>query len=145
MNIDELKTTWAKDSIISEMDLSREALRTPQLHSKYIDLLIDSKMKLATRKHDLARMQNLKSRYYRGELSKDELLQYELVQWQYNKPLKSEMDSVLDADEDCILIKGKIEYFDMMVYFLESIMKSIASRGWDIKAAIEFKKFQAGG
>lgn len=144
MNIDELKESWAKDSIISEFDLSREALRVPQLHSKYIDLLIGSKMNLAKRKHDLARMQNLKARYYRGELSKDELSQYNLVQWQYNKPLKSEMDSFLDADEDCILIKGKIEYFEMMVYFLESIMKSIASRSFDIKNSIEFKKFQAG-
>ena len=144
MNLDELKAEWAKDSIIKENDLNREALRTPQLHSKYLELLINAKMKLAKLKHDLARVEQFKIRYWKGELTKEELTEYNLPQWQYNKPLKSELESMLAADEDCILIKNKMDYCEMMIYFLESVMNAIKSRGWDIRNAVEYLKFQAG-
>ena len=144
MNIDELKAEWANDSEIRETELTRESLRTPHLHSKYLDLLVNAKMKAAAYRHDLARMQQFKTRYYKGELTKDELTQHNLQQWQYNKPLKSEMEGLLDADADCIKIKQKIDYVDLMVFQLDSIMNAIKGRGWDIRNAIEFLKYQQG-
>lgn len=144
MNLEELKQSWKSDTKINELDLSRESLKTPHLHSKYLDLLIDAKRRTSKTRHDLARMQQFKGRYYRGELSKDELKEYGLPQYQFNAPLKSQMESVLDADEDCIKIKENIEELETMVYMLEAIMKSIYSRSFDIKNSIEFTKFQAG-
>lgn len=143
-NIDELKQMWASDSQIKETELARESLRTPHLHSKYLDMLINAKMKVSAYQHDLARMQLFKARYYKGELTKDELLEYGLPQWQYNKPLKSEMDGLLDADADCIKIRQKIDYVTLMVFQLEQIMNAIKGRGWDIRNAIEFLKYQSG-
>lgn len=144
MKIDEIKDMWEEDTIIDETRLAKESLKSPQLHSKYLNLLIDSKIRVAAYKHDLARKQLLKARYWRGELTKAELEENNWPQWQYNKPLKSELENMLDADDDCIKIKNKIEYFEIMIQQLDSIMGSIKSRSFDIKNAIDFVKFQAG-
>lgn len=142
--LSEIKADWSKDSKINDLDLSREALRGPSLHSKYLDLLVDAKRQTAKHRHDLAKMQALKVRYWNGLLSKAELEQYGLPQYQYAKPMKAEIDSKLAADDDCIDIQEKIDELEIIIYTLESIMKSIASRGWDIRNAIEWNKFQAG-
>lgn len=144
MNLDEIQQNWKKDCSINELDLSRESLKIPHLHSKYIDLLVGAKRQVSRAGHDLARMQHVKSKYYKGELTKAELEGYELIPYQFNKPLKSEMEAILDADEDCIKIKENIEGLGIMIYFLESVMKSIQSRSFDIKNSIEWGKFQAG-
>lgn len=145
MNIEELKKEWKRDAQINELDLSREALKVPQLHSKYIDLFTDAKRKFTRKKHDLARMQQFKARYYRGELTKAELVEYNLAQYQLNKVLNSQMEAVLAADEDCIKIAEEIEELEIIVFFLEGVMRSIYSRSFDIKNSIAFSVFQAGG
>lgn len=144
MSLDEIKAEWKKDTVINEHDLSRESLKSPHIHSKYIDMLVDAKRKVSRKKHDLARMQQFKTRYFSGLLTKDELIEYNLPQYQYSKPLKSDMAGVLDADEDCIKIKEEIEECELIVFFLDNVMKSIYSRSFDIKNSIEFSKFQAG-
>lgn len=144
MNLDSLKDEWKKDTVINQLDLSRESLKTPHVHSKYVDLLVDAKRKVSRKRHDLARMQQFKTRYFNGLLTKEELKEYDLPQYQYSKPLKSEMQNMLDADEDCIKIKEEIEECELIVFFLENVMKSIYSRSFDIKNSIEFSKFQAG-
>lgn len=145
MNLEEMKREWKVDANINELDLTRESLKVPKLHSKYIDMYVDSKRKFSRKKHDLARMQQFKARYYRGELSKAELTEYGLPQYQLNKPLNSQMDAVLAADEDCIKISEEIDEIELQIIFLEGVMKSIYSRSFDIKNSIEFAKFQAGG
>ena len=144
MNIDELKEMWAEESVIVQTDLTRESLRSPHLHSKYLDILINAKMRAAAYRHDLARLHLLKSRYWKGELTKEELAEQGWPQYQYNKPLKSEVDGMLDADAECIKIKTKIEYLELMIFQLDSIMNAIKSRGWDIRNAIDFLKYQSG-
>lgn len=144
MNIDLLKAEWKDDTKINQLDLSRESLKTPHIHSKYIDLLVDAKRKVSRKNHDLARMHQFKKRYWAGQLSKEELIDYGLPQYQLNAPLKSQVDSMLDADEDCIKIKEEIEECELIVFFLENVMKSIYSRSFDIKNSIDFSKFQAG-
>ena len=52
---------------------------------------------------------------------------------------------LLDGDELLGKIAIKIEYVETHIYFLESVMNGIKSRGWDIKNAIEYKRFLAGG
>ena len=49
-----------------------------------------------------------------------------------------------DGDDDLIKMTVRISYLEDMVYATESIMKSISSRGWDIKNSIEWKKFISG-
>lgn len=144
MNLEELKSMWESDSKISESNISSESLRIPQLHSKYLNMLVDCKAKLMKREYDLHVLIRLKTRYYNGELTKDELTETGWDQWQYNKPLKSELGAILDADQDIFQRKAKIEYLKIMVFFLDSVMVSMKGRSFDIKNAIEWSKYLAG-
>ena len=144
MKLSEIQDEWIKDSSIDELNLGRESTRVPVLHSKYLVQL--SKVKLQHRKaeSDYYSTRRLKYRYYRGEMTKEELTVLEWSQFQGNKPLKNEMDEFLTVDYDLVLYQDKIEYFKTVMYQLEQIIRSLNSRTWDIKNAIEWNKFTNG-
>jgi hypothetical protein len=145
MKLTDIQREWERDAVVNETELGREALRVPLLHSKYITYL--SKVKLLQRKaeSDYYNTRRLKYRYYRGEMSRDELDAAGWYQFQGNKPLKNEMDEFLQCDKDLIELQDKIEYHKTVVYTLEQIVRSINSRSWDIKSAIEWVRFTNGG
>ena len=57
---------------------------------------------------------------------------------------KDTMTKYLDADEKLSNASLKIEYYDTMLTYLESILKVIQNRTYQIKNAIEFMRFIAG-
>lgn len=144
MNLDDLKNEWGVDSDIDETKLSHASLSTAKLHSKYLNLLVDSKQKLIRRKYAFTSLRKLKTRYYKGELSKEELEENGWDQWQYNKPLKSEMSEILDGDAEIMIEKVKIEHIETIIYFLESVLGSLRNRGFDIKNAISWNQYLSG-
>lgn len=144
MKLDDLKNEWEQDCEINPLHLDDESLKTVKLHAKYVRLLIDARMKKSALNMEYNNMRQLRFRYYRGELTKEELAEKNWDQYQGVKPIKNVMDELLEGDGNLTKIAIKIEYMETMVYFLESIMNGIKSRGWDIKNAIEYKKFLAG-
>lgn len=144
MKLSELQEAWVEDSKINEMELGREATRVPTLHAKYLTYLSNAKLKLRKAESDYFNVRRLKYRYYRGELTEEELEEHNWVQWQGNKPLKNEMDEFLQCDEDLNNFIDKIEYLKTVIYTLEQIIRSLNSRTWDIKSAIEWNKFTNG-
>lgn len=144
MTLDELHDLWDKDCQINDDHLDKESITTAKLHSKYLRLLIQHKMKIAALEADYNIKRQAKFRYYRGEMSKDELNDRGWNQWQGLKPLKNEMDEFLTGDADLNKIDVKVAYIKVMVEALESILKQLSARDWQIRNAIEFKKFIAG-
>lgn len=144
MTLDEIQTNWELDCDIDTNHLDTESVKTAKLHSKYIKLLVDAKLRISKLRTEYQEIKKLKFRYYRGELTRQELTDLNWEQWQYTKPIKNEMEQLLDGDSDITKIKMKIEYIDTMIYLLESILKSIADRTWSIKNSITFKQFLAG-
>lgn len=144
MNIEELYTMWETDSEIDENHLDKASIYSAKLHSKYIRILIQHKMKSAAYQAEYNNLRQAKFRYYRGEMGKEELKERGWDQWQGLKPLKNELDQFLQGDSDLIKITLKIDYIKIMIEALESIMKQISSRDWSIRNAIEYKKFIAG-
>lgn len=144
MKLSELQKAWEDDSKINEMELGREATRVPSLHAKYLSYLSNVKLKLRKSESDYYNVRRLKYRYYRGEMSHDELIANNWEQYQGNKPLKNEMDEFLLCDKDLNELMDKIEYLKTVTFTLEQILRSINSRTWDIKSAIEWNKFTNG-
>lgn len=144
MNIEQLQEMWDSDSAIDDNYLGEHATKTPKLHAKYVKLLVQIKLKHTKLQSEYNMMRKNKFRYYRGEMSRDELQQFEWNQWQGVKPLKNEMDEFLTGDEDLNTLQVKIDYLETMIYLLESILGQIKARDWQIKSAIEWKKFLAG-
>lgn len=144
MNIEQLHEEWDADTIIDDNHLDREAIRTSQLHGKYLRHLVQSKLKLAKMKADYNTLRQRKFRWYRGEMGRDELKELCWEQWLGVKPLKNEMDEFLTGDSDLNTLNIKIEYIATMVSMLEAILGQVKSRDWQIRSAIDFKKFISG-
>ena len=144
MKLEDLYELWDQDTNIDDDHLDRESINTAKLHSKYLRFLLDSKLKLAAYTSEYNNLRQVKFRYYRGELDRDELSHYGWSQWQGIKPLKNEMSEFLNGDQDLNKINMKIEYIKILVEALESILHQIKSRDWQIRNAITFKQFIAG-
>lgn len=140
----ELQEAWTSDCKIDELNLGSESTKTPELHSKYLNHLTTFKLQLRKYESQMLSLRRIKWRYFRGELSKEELNELGWDQYLGNQPLKNEMQEFLDSDPDIMKIVDKIEYIKACLYQCEFIMKSLSSRTWDIKSAIEWHKFTNG-
>lgn len=144
MNIEQLQEMWDADCEIDDNYLGESSTSTPKLHAKYVKLLVQIKLKHTKLAADYALLRKNKFRLYRGELSREELQTLGWSQWQGVKPLKNEMDEFLSGDTELVNMKLKIDYLETMIYLLESILQQIKARDWQIKTAVEWKKFLAG-
>lgn len=144
MTLDDIQAEWDKDCQIDDNYLGENSTATPKLHAKYIRLLVNARLKLTKLQSEYNILRKNKFRYYRGELSREELNELGWPQWQGIKPLKNEMDEFLTGDDDLNKIKMRIDYIEIMIYTLESIMGQIKSREWQIKNGITWKQFLAG-
>lgn len=144
MKLSSLQEMWAEDCKIDETNLGKESARVPLLHAKYINFLSSTRLNLRKAESDYFNCRRKKYRYYRGEMSRDELESEGWTQWQGTKPLKNEIDEFLQGDADLITLQDKVEYFKTVLYQLEQIIRSINSRTWDIKSSIEWVRFTNG-
>ena len=144
MKLSDIQDQWKTDSKINQLELGNEAVRTPNLHAKYLTVLSNIKLQQRKAESDYNNMRRLKYRYYRGELTESDLNKLNIPQYMGNKPLKNEMDEFLTCDEDLNMLTDKIEYYKTVMFTLEQILRSINSRTWDIKSAIEWNKFTNG-
>lgn len=144
MKLTEIHEMWAKDSKINDLDLGKSSTQTAELHAKYLNLLTNSKLQLRKYEADYLRLRRTKFKYYRGEMTREELEEYGWDQFQGIKPLKNEMDEIINCDEDIIKSVDKVEYIKAVLYQLEQIIRSLNGRAWEIKNAIEWTKFTNG-
>ena len=144
MNIEQIQDMWEVDAEIDDNYLGEHATKTPKLHAKYVKILVGVKLKHTKIQSDYNMLRKAKFRYYRGELSREELQDLGWVQWQGLKPLKNEMDEFLSGDTELNTLRVKIDYLETMIYLLESILGQIKARDWQLKSAISWKQFLAG-
>ena len=50
----------------------------------------------------------------------------------------------LDSDEKLSKTKLKLEYYDAMLKYLEEILRQVSNRTYQIKNAIEWRRFSSG-
>ena len=143
MKLEEIQELWNRDREIDIAELAIESVRIPQLHDKYLKIYIDERIKLKSLEFELSKMVRLKNDYYSGRMAKEEL---EKLGWEpfLGKILKGEMHSYLEADEDVFRIKTKIVMMEEKINYLDSIVKMINNRGFQIKSAIDWIKFKSG-
>lgn len=140
MNIDEIEKLWEEDSYIDPDNLHMESIKIPSLHSKYFKIYNNISLLRRKEENNFLELQKEKWLYYSGK-SDPEI--YKIKPFDH-RVLKSDLDKYLDADEDLIKSNTKIEYYTIMMKFLESILKNIENRSYMIKNNIEFMKFFSG-
>ena len=114
MRIEDLQNEWTQDCVIDDDHLGEASTITPSLHAKWIQYLTEAKLRLAKYHAEHATLRKNKFRYYRGELSREQLAELGWEQWQGIKPLKNEMDEFLSGDEDLNQLNLKVEYLGTM-------------------------------
>lgn len=143
MNLSEYRQMVDVDLNINQTDLDTESLRTPQLHSKYLNFLSDEKLILSKLDGEYRVIKKYKWLYYTGKLSQEELEQFKWQPFQLSI-LKTDIDKFMDADEDIQKIYSRMQYRKTVVDYLDSIIKIISNRQWNIRAAIDWLKFTNG-
>ena len=140
MNLSELYDMVKVDLKIDETELDRESLNTPVLHNKYLVFHVNEKLKLHKLNSDLKIQKRDKWLYYTGKMSQEELDErnwepFDLV------VLKTDIDKFIESDNDLITLQSKIKYQEQIVDYLESVIKIVSNRQWNIRAALDWIKF----
>jgi hypothetical protein len=143
MDIETIKKMVEKDMEIDDLNLDLESLKTPQLHGKYLNLLHDESLVLHKYLIEQKEMRRLKWEYYLGKLDQETL---DEKGWQPFglKILRTDIDVYLESDKDLLRLEARVHYQREKVKYLESVLQGLGRRGWDIKSAIEWKKFMSG-
>lgn len=140
MNIDEIQELWEQDAKIDPDNLHEESIKIPSLHSKYYKIYNNIVLLKKLEENKLKILKKEKWLYYSGKSEPDIYKEKPFD----HKVLKPDMDKYLDADSDIIKATSKIDYYQTMINYLDSILKTILNRTYQIKNSIEFIKFTAG-
>jgi hypothetical protein len=141
-NLEQILKYWDTDSNMDQTEPSKELLRIPILHSKYLNIL--TKHKIASKKahFDYLRMRKIKWEYFTGKMSQEELEEYGWEPFQF--ALKSDINTYLEADGDLIKLLEKKVYHEEAISVIESIMSELKQRTWQLRDFISWEKFVNG-
>ena len=140
MTLDELKLQVKKDLEVDDETLDKESYKNQELYAKYLDHKTNFELLLYKAKGDYKILFRDKWEYYGG---KADAKIYATKPFDL-KVLKTDLGVYISADEEIIDPENKIGYLETVVDYIKGVIKSVDNRGWDIKNAIEWKKFEAG-
>lgn len=143
MKLESIFELWDQDSKINREDLSDESLRISTLHSKYHKIYTQERLTLRKYEHELKQLKLDKYEFYTQGPTKETMEKG----WQLppvGKVIRSDVDKYMDADKDIIELSLKVGVQHEKIELLESILKTIHNRGFQIKNAIDWIKFTSG-
>ena len=140
MNLEELKLQVQNDLRVNDEHLDTESLKNQEIKAKYLEHKSRFELLLFKAKGDYKRLYREKWEYYGG---KADAKIYATKPFDL-KVLKTDLGVYISADEEIIDAENKIRYLETVVDHIKGVIKSVDNRGWDIKNAIEWKKFEAG-
>lgn len=143
MKLEEILEFWKQDSNVDVVEIGDEAMKIAKLHHKYFQILVNERMIL---------------RQYEADMKKLKLEKYEFFTQGPNEEtqekgwklpakgliLKADIPMYMDADPDMIRLSLRIGMQQEKIELLESIIKIIMNRGYNLKVALEWQKFTNG-
>ena len=129
INLEAIQEMWENDAKIDRDNLHEESLNIPSLHAKYFDLY--NTIFLLRKKAEQQR-KNIRHERYEYFSGKADPEVY--VDNPFGKKIrdKDTMTKYLDADEKLSNASLKIDYYDTMLTYIESILKMIQNRTYQI-------------
>ena len=141
IDLNEIQSMWEKDSKIDRDNLHEESLNIPMLHAKYHDLYNNL---ILLRKKAEQQRKNVRHERYEYFSGKSDPEVYAENPFPKKIRDKDTMQKYMDADDKLSNVSLKIDYYDTMLVYIESILKVIQNRTFQIKNAIEFMRFNSG-
>ena len=141
MNLESIQEMWDKDSVIDPDNLHEESLKIPQLHSKYYTIYNTITL---LRERSLETYNKVKLERYNYYTGKAPAEVYAEEPFPYKLRDKDALQRHMDADERLNKVELKVKYYDVMLKFLEEIIKTVSNRTFQIKNSIDWSKFVSG-
>lgn len=141
VDLETIQKMWETDSKMDIDNLHTDSLNIPILHGKYHELYNNI---LLLRKKAEQQRKNIRHERYEYFSGKADPEVY--IENPFPKKIrdKDTMQKYMDADTKLSGVSLKIEYYSVMLEYLESILKQITQRNYQIKNAIDFMKFNSG-
>mgnify|MGYP001454024818 FL=1 len=141
MDLETIQSMWSKDAQIDQDNLHDEAAKIPSLHAKYFDLYNNIKL-LRERSITVDSKVRLdRWNYYAGKADPEV---YEKEPFPYKVREKDAIKRYMDADDKVQQTTLKIKYYDVMLTYLEDIIKQVGNRSYQLKNIIDWHNFRAG-
>lgn len=141
MNLETIQSMWDKDSQIDQDNIHEEAAKIPSLHAKYFDMYNNIKL-LRERSVTVENKVKLdRHLFYTGKLDPEV---YEKEPFPYKVREKDVLQKYLAGDEKIQTASLKVKYYDVMLTYLEDIIKQIGNRSFILKNIIDWHNFRAG-
>jgi hypothetical protein len=140
MKIEAIMEEWEKDSDIDKTELGDAALKLAKLHHKYYRFLVNEKMIVKTYESDMHVLKLDKYEFFTQGPNE------ETVKKGWTLPakgliLKADIPMYMSADQEIINLSLRIGLQEEKIQALESIIRTLNSMGYNIKAAIDWQKF----
>ena len=141
IDLETIQKMWEEDSKIDIDNLHTESLNIPILHSKYFDLYNTINLLRKKAEQQKKRIRHERYEYFTGKADPDVYLENP-----FPKKIrdKETLQGYLDSDEKLSQVVLKIEYYETMLSYIDSILKMISNRTYQIKNSIDFLRFQSG-
>ena len=140
MDLDEIQSLWNEDSKLDADNLHTESTNIPALHAKYYRILNKFLLLKKMEENKFKILKKEKWQYYTGKADPEIYIDKPFD----HKVLRQDVDKYMDADEDLIRLISKVDYYQVMISYLDSILKTINNRTFQIKNAVEWQKFIRG-
>jgi len=143
MKIDSIFEMWEQDSPIDRQRLDEAALNISSLHAKYHRIYTNERLVLRKYEGEMAELKLQKYEFYTQGPTKETVEKG----WQLppiGKIIKSDVGAYMEADRDIIHMNLKLGLQHEKISLLESIIKNLQNRGYNIRAAVDYIRFIGG-
>ncbi len=139
--LEELKNEAREDLAITRLEnLDQESYKNQTIKPKWLEYKTRYEL-LKTQAHiKYTKLYRDKWEYYGG---KADAKVYAAKPFDI-KVLKTDLGMYINADDEIVELQAKISYYEVIIKYIDGIIKSIDNRGWDIRNAQDWKKFEAG-
>lgn len=132
---------WIEDCKIDEEALDQEALKVIKLHSKYMKLLSNERLRLKSLAEARKKIETKLTDYYSGAIDGKDIGR---EPFQIKLTTQAGIQARIDKDKEIIEHNLKMAHSEECVLFLKEVLNNINQRTWLFKNAIEWRKFTSG-
>lgn len=143
MKLDDIFALWNEDAKINREEVGLEALKISELHNKYYKIYVHERLVFRKYEVELKKLKLAKQEFYiMGPTEETHALGWNLPP--QGKILRSDVQLYVEADPDIVKLTLKVGVQQEKLSFLESILKTIHNRNFNIKSYLEDVKIKNG-
>ena len=141
MNLESIQEMWKKDSVRDGDLYCEESTKIPQLHMKYMEFHNTFSLMKKEKELDMKRLIKEKWLYYKGKAPSSV---YKEMPFDFKLTTKEEINMFIESDDDIMKLQYRIDYIEQTLLYLDSVLRMINNRNFQIKNAIDWEKFKNG-